>query len=364
MPADSAFAQALDLTLTPVGAAAKERPLPVGATPNVTISVRNNGKAAVGPLTLSARVDGASLAGKQDWRLDAGAAVLEVARLSAGERIERRLRLSIERAPFEGGKATIEVEARAKAGVLAKATTALRVADCAGAYRTRLAVLRSGLIDKMRQSADVLSRPDPALPAGRIFPAPGSRGNPLAAAEQLATALAERRGSDPQMATEWFRFLIHRFASELNLYAAQPPAPGLCANNYYQIAGYRQGLQPITKRIDAVQEAAATSMAAARAAAKAEPDEDLAAIVRRVVQLAGWTVPESAEPPTAVLAEARGVNGRDLNLLPDVLRALSLTETAAWLADADARGQALKRAIEEILQTISTAHKETCVCAY
>jgi hypothetical protein len=49
---------------------------------------------------------------------------------------------------------------------------------------------------------------------------------------------------------------------------------------------------------------------------------------------------------------------------PDALRALSLAETAAWLAETDRRGQALARAIEEVLAAIGTAHKESCVCAF
>jgi hypothetical protein len=43
---------------------------------------------------------------------------------------------------------------------------------------------------------------------------------------------------------------------------------------------------------------------------------------------------------------------------------LSLVETAAWLAEADRRGQVLVLAIEQTLSAISAAHKESCVCAF
>ena len=110
----------------------------------------------------------------------------------------------------------------------------------------------------------------PRCPAPAFFPATGARSGDIANAERLAATLALRQGGDPQMATEWFQFIIQRWTSELTLYSNQSAAPGLCANNYYQIAGYRQGLMPITNRIESIRVAADRALVVAREAAKSE----------------------------------------------------------------------------------------------
>jgi hypothetical protein len=50
-----ASAQSIELQITPLGSAAAERSLPVGARPAVKISVRNSGKKTIGPVVLSLR---------------------------------------------------------------------------------------------------------------------------------------------------------------------------------------------------------------------------------------------------------------------------------------------------------------------
>jgi hypothetical protein len=282
--------------------------------------------------------------------------------------MERLLRLKVERATLQPEKQRLRAEARLPGGESALTEVELTVTDCVGAYREKLAVLRGGLLQKVRDMATALHRPDLALPAGRLFPSTGARSGELANAERLAGAFAARHGGDPQMATEWFQFLILRLASELTAYSNQSPAPGLCANNYYQIAGYRQGLLPISNRIDAVRLAAERALSAAREATKAESrDEDLAMLVQRATADLATTAnggETSARTPLAALAAARGELANAPRMEPDVLRALSLVETAAWLAETDRRGQALTRAIDEVLVAISTAHKESCVCAF
>jgi hypothetical protein len=363
-----AAAQSLEVVVTPLGRAAKGLPLPIGATPNVAVAVRNGDKRTVGPVVLTARPEGLTAVVTQGWRTESGGVTTEIARISAGERAERTLRLKVERATLAPTKLRLRVEARAPDGTTASAEVELTVADCVGAYREKLAVLRSGLLQGVRDAAAALHRPDPSLPAGRLFPATGARAGELVTAERFANAFAARRGGDPQMATEWFQFLILRLISELTAYSNQSPAPGLCANNYYQIAGYRHGLVPITNRIEAMHTAAERALSAAREATKAETaDEDLSALVQRATKDFSPNAngdETNARPPLALLAVAREAFLRAPKPEPDALRALSLAETAAWLAETDRRGQALARAIEEVLAAIGTAHKESCVCAF
>jgi hypothetical protein len=276
------------------------------------------------------------------------------------------LRLKVERAPLEPTRQKLTVEARLPDGTRISTDVELSVADCVGAYREKLAVLRTGLLQNVRDAAEKTRVGDPSLPIARLFPATGARTGDMANAERLAAALAARRGGDAQMATEWFQFIIQRWMSELTLYSMQSAAPGLCANNYYQIAGYRQGLTPITNRIDAIRAAAERSFVLAREAAKGESaDETVTTLTQRVMKVAlpDGNVEDLSRQPFEALAAARDSlrgDGADLN----AGKTLSLIETATWLAEADRRGQALKRAIDDVLAAIGTAHKESCVCAF
>ena len=361
-------AQTLEILATPLGSAAKGLPLPLGATANIAISVSNKGPRAVGPLVLTAKPEGVAALATQGWRAEGGGLTGEIARIAAGERAERTLRLKVERAPLLPAKQRLHIEARSADGTITSADVELSVADCVGAYREKLAVLRSGLLQNVRDAATNLHRPDLSLPAGRLFPVTGARSGDLASAERFTATFALRRGGDPQMATEWFQFLIQRWTSELNAYSNQSAAPGLCANNYYQIAGYRQGLMPITNRIDSVHAAASRALALARETAKAEnPDEDLATLARRATKNVGSVAngPEAdVRAPLAALAGAREAVVRGEKLDPDAARTLSLVETAAWLAETDRRGRKLVQTIDEVLAAIGIAHKESCVCAF
>jgi len=357
-----AFAQ-LEVVVTPQGNAAKERPLPNGAALNVIISIRNTGKAALGRIVITARFDGFVPATTEVWRIEGGAAISALERLAAGERTERTLRLHTANAPLATTKRSIAAEARAKDGSLVTGEAQIPVADCVGAYRAKLETLRSSLSQGVREAAEEMRRPDAGLPAGRAFPYTGARSGEVAAAERLAATTAARRGADAQMATEWFRFMIQRWASELNAYTSQPVNPGLCANNYYQIAGYRQGLLPITRHLDAIKNAAAASLKAAREAAKAESSDDAAVLVRLLVKEADLQPNGQANDALSAIAAARTAFGPRLPA-PDAVRKFSLVETAAWLEAADRRAQSLTREIERLLANIAVAHKESCVCAF
>jgi hypothetical protein len=354
--------QSLEVRVSPLGSAAKERPLPVGATPRISVEVRNGGGRASGAIVLTVRGEGVSAAAGPDWRSESGALVAEMPGLAPGARAERTIRLKVDRAPVSATKAQVRVEARGSAGANGTGEAELTVADCVGAYREKLAALRGDLLNPVRDAAETLRRPDATLPIGRQYPATGVRKGELLDAERFAAAFAAFGGGDPQMATEWFRFLVQRFASEINAYASQAANPGMCASNYYQIAGYRQGLTPITNRIDAVRAASRNAIGAARTALKADPDDELAVLIRRAVGDAGESVVASALTPLAALAAVRAIAAQGRS--KDELQALSLSETAAWLAETDRRGQALKQAIDRALQRIADAHRETCVCAF
>jgi hypothetical protein len=64
------------------------------------------------------------------------------------------------------------------------------------------------------------------------------------------------------------------------------------------------------------------------------------------------------------LAAARASLNNGKKLDPEAARKFSLAETAAWLNEADRRGQGLAQAIEGALAKIGAAQKETCVCAF
>jgi hypothetical protein len=354
-------AQSIELTVTPKGSAAAGQPLPPGALPVLSVAVRNSGKTALGPVEISVRLEAIAAAKAEGWQQQGGALRSAIRSIAAGAGVERTLRLRVDTAPPQPSNARVLVEAAGPGGKTASAETILRVADCAGAYRARLANLRENLSVPMRDAAEEMRRADPELPA-RQFPYAGKRNSELARLERLAAAFAARRGGDAQMATEWFRYMILRWASELNAFASQSANPGLCANNYYQIAGYRQGLLPITKHIAAIHEAAEKSLELARKESGQDGGAD--DIVYALIKAAGLETEANGTNALASLAELRASlrNGRRLEA--DMDEKLSVAETAAWLAFADRRGQTLVDAIEQTLSTIATAHKETCVCAF
>jgi hypothetical protein len=298
------------------------------------------------------------------WRRDSDALIAEVARIPPGESIERALKLRIERAPGSGTSSRIFVEARSGDGPSSSAEASLRVADCAGNYRTRLAVLRDGVLQAVRDMAEEMQQPDPVLPIWRFFPATGGRSEPIANAERLAAGIVRGRGGDPEMAGEHPRFLIQRWTAELAAYARQDLKPGLCAGGSYMLAGYREGLRPITRRIEALHDAAAAALDAARSAARSEGGEELGKIARRVAKQAGLESGDQFAPVLRVIAAARASLAGERKLEPELAEALSLIETAAWLAEADKRGQGLANAIEQTFGTLAAAHKESCVCAF
>lgn len=357
-----ARAQQFELTVTPTGSAASGRPLPVGAMPVVKILLRNAGSKSIGPIELIARFNELAPVKIEGWRLADWTLRTAITAVPPNTQIERELRLRVENAPTETAMVTVTVEANGPDGRVVSGVTELSIADCAGAYRSKLGALRATLSQPARDAADEIRRSDPALPNSRQFPPTGARSGELARAERLAAKFAARRGADPQMSTEWFRFLLQRWASELNAYAGQSANPGICANNYYQIAGYRQGLLPVTKHIEATQAAATAALEAARKETAAGADS-VESIVRLLAEAAEVEINLDNAGALSALADAPAML-RDHKPDADMIRKFSLAETAAWLVEADRRGQKLVQAIEQVLSTITNAHKESCVCAF
>ena len=364
LSAQSGSASRLSVIVTPQGSAAKDRPLPVGALVTLNATVRNETKDAVGPVSLSVQFEGMKGDNQANWKVEAGKITGEIAKIEPGASVGRLLRLRVEKAPFLASKKTITVEAAAGEKIRGTGTANILVADCAGAFREKLSVLRSGVLQTVRDTAEAMRRPDPSLPGSRIFPGTNARRGEIMNAERLAAPLTVRGAADAQMATEWMRFLVIRWVSELTNYSNQPVNPGLCANNYYQIAGYREGLLPITKRLDAFKESTAHALTAARFSGKDAVASDVRELVLRLaksVEIEG--IDENASV-FSLLTVIRAAILRGRKLDNEQMETLSLAETAAWLGETNKRGQALTGAIEKVLGTIAEVHKESCVCAF
>lgn len=353
----------LSVTLTPQGNAAKDKPLAAGGSATLKIILRNETKNSAGPVTLRAAFQNPKADGQPELTIEGESLSGEIAPIEPGASAERNLRVRIARAPFPAGKAGITVEARINDQLSGAASANLLIADCVGTYREKLGVLRSGVLQEVRDAADAMRRPDPSLP-GRTFPMTNARKGDVMTAERLAAPLSARGAADAQMAAEWMRFLIARWVSELTNYSSQPANPGMCANNYYQIAGYREGLLPVTKRLDAFRDSAQHALTAARTAASETGAASAHAIVLKIADRAGVQGIDPNASVFALLATVRAAPASGIKLEPAQMEALSLAETAAWLDETNKRGQALNGAIEKVLATIGGAHKESCVCAF
>lgn len=357
-------ASKLTVTISPQGNAAKDRPLSAGGSALLKITVRNETKDSAGPVTLRAVFPNQKADAQPELVVEGDALGGEIAKIEAGASVERNVRVRIVRAPFPAAKSEVTIEARVGEQAAGSAKASLLIADCIGTYREKLGVLRAGILQEVRDAADAMRRADPSLPAGRAFPMTNARKGDVLNAERLAAPLSARGAADAQMSTEWMRFTISRWVSELTSFSNQPSNAGMCANNYYQIAGYREGLQPITKRLEAFRNSSEQALAAARTTANIDGTANPHAIVLKIADAAGVQGVDPNANVFALLGAVRGALARGAKLEPQQMEALSLAETAAWLGETDKRGQALNGAIEKVLSTIGSVHKESCVCAF
>lgn len=354
----------LSVTLSPRGLAAGDKPLPPNATASVRVIVQNNGTSPLTRIHLKAAIEGLKADNLAGWRVDGSGFSAEVARLAAGEKIERSLNARVEAPPPAPATARIAVEVRSDDSGNANAEVRIPIADCAGAYRGRIAPIRAGEIAVVRKLAEEIRKPEPGLPRGRFFPATGARQGPLANAERLAAQFAAAAGADTELAKEGMRWLVLRTTAELGNYVSQDKNPGLCTGVTEFLTIYKNSMVPLTRRLEAISAAAKGALAAAREATKAE-DDDLAGMARKIASKADVEGTENGAPVLAILAKTRSfLADKDKKLETDDARALSLIETAAWLAAAGKRADGLAAAFNGTLSAIAAAHKDTCVCAY
>ncbi len=354
----------LTITLSPRGLAAGDKPLPPGATASVRVTVQNNGAGLLARIHLKGAIEGLKADNQAGWRVDGDGFSADIARLAAGDKVERNFSARVEAPPLLPANARISIDAKSEEGGNADAKLLIVVADCAGAYRARLAPIRAEQIAAVRKLAEEIRKPEPGLPRGRLFPATGARSGPLANAERLAAQFTATGGADTELAKEGMRWLVLRTTAELGNYVTQDKNPGLCTGVMELLPIYRTSLAPLTRRLEAISNGAKIALAAAREEMKAE-DDDLARMARRIADKVGV---EGAEDGASVFAILTKTNDflADKNKKPeaDDARALSLVETAAWLAAAGRRADGLAAAFNGTLAAIATAHKDTCVCAY
>lgn len=352
----------LSVMLTPLGAAAKEKMLPVTAVAGIDIVVKNEGADSAFKITLTAKLDGLELVGPAGWKADGDAIKLEIPEIKAAGQITRRLNLRVAAAPLPPGRtAEIAVEIRS-GGTNAQAQTKIAIADCATAFHAQLTRVRVGPLEDVRRLADEIRKPDAALPRGRLFRAAARKGD-LASLERLATLAAARGTADPEFSREGMRYTVVRWTNELRGYTGQDPNPGLCAGNYYLVAGYRQNILPITQRTEAARKASARALALLRRATNSKDDETLPQIAARVAEAAGVKIDN---PPAATIALLARVKEqlKDKTLSSEQSDQLALVETVAWLDAAGGRAGKLADAINRTIDGMTDAQKQTCVCAF
>src|SRR5690606_19509798 len=87
-------------------------------------------------------------------------------------------------------------------------------------------------------------------------------------------------------------------------------------------------------------------------------------IVGELLEAAAISPAQEGAGSLATLANAYAILKKGRKLGRPLAQQFSIAETAAWLAEADRRGQQLNAAIEQVLRRIAEAHKASCVCAF
>lgn len=361
-----AFAQTaapakLSVTATPLGAAAKEKMLPVSAVAAINLVIKNEGTEPVSKVVVIAKLDGVKLEPSGEWKADGDEIKLEIPEIKAAQELTRRLHVRVDAAPLPPGrKAEITFEVRG-GDAIARAQTAISIADCATAFHAQLTRVRIDVVENVRKLAEEVRKPDASLPRTRIFRVAARKGD-LATLERLAAGVMARGAGIPELGREGMRYTVARWTNELRAYTGQEPNPGLCAGNYYLVAGYRQNIIPITQLTDAPKKAAARALALVRKTLDAKDDEDLSKIALRVAETANVKI-ENAPATTLALLERIRDELKEKSA-DEQIEKLSLIETAAWLQAGAAHAAKLSNAIERTIDGMTQAQKQTCVCAY
>lgn len=362
---EPAFAQntpKLTITVTPQGAAAKDKMIPVAATVSVNVTIKNEGTEPVSGVVVVAKLNGVKLIPDASWKEDGDGARFEIASLKANEEITRPLNLRVEMAPLPPGKlAEVNVETKA-ADTTVTASAKFPVGDCVSAFQSDLTRLRLGPLAEVWPTADDMRKADTTLPRTRYFPIRPRRGD-IAILDRLAAGYQARMLANYEFLQQGTRYTARRWSDELNAFTGQEPIPGLCAVNEQMIDGIRKTISYVTARIDPPIKAYARGIELLRKQFNADANDDLAKIALRVAQSAGAKFDNPPAATLEILASAKE-QLKDAKLTPEQLDDLSLLESAAWVEAQALRSKKLNDLIEGTINGIGEAHKKNCTCAF
>jgi hypothetical protein len=353
----------LVLTVTPLGAAAGEKPIPVAAIVRVNIALKNKSSEPLSKVQLTAKLNGVTFMAEDGWKADGDNAVLEIDPVKADEEITRQLSIRVEMAPMPPGKqAILTVEAKAgEASVNASAK--FPVGDCAAAFQSELTRLRITTISEIWPTADEMRKPDTTLPRIRYFRVGMRKSNDLAILDRLAAGYQARLLSDYEFFREGVRYTARRWSDELKAFAGQGPNPGLCAVNKEMTEGIRRTINYVTARIEPPIKAYARAMSLLRNATGAADGDDLQKIALRAAEDAGAKIDNPPAATLKILEQAKELL-KDAKPTDAQLDNLSLIESVAWIEAQALRSRKLNDLIENSITGISEAQKKTCVCAF
>jgi hypothetical protein len=353
----------LVLTVTPLGAAAGEKPIPVAAIVRVNIALKNKSSEPLSKVQLTAKLNGVTFMAEDGWKADGDNAVLEIDPVKADEEITRQLSMRVEMAPMPPGKqAILTVEAKAgEASVNASAK--FPVGDCAAAFQSELTRLRITTISEIWPTADEMRKPDTTLPRMRYFRVGMRKSNDLAILDRLAAGYQARLLSDYEFFREGVRYTARRWSDELKAFAGQGPNPGLCAVNKEMTEGIRKTINYVTARIEPPIKAYARAMSLLRNATGAADGDDLQKIALRAAEDAGAKIDNPPAATLKILEQAKELL-KDAKPTDAQLDNLSLIESVAWIEAQALRSRKLNDLIENSITGISEAQKKTCVCAF
>ena len=366
LSADAARAQTspkIVLNVTPLGAAASDKMIPVAATAGVNVTLKNESSEPLSNVRLIARLNGLRLASEGDWKPDGDNAVIEIASIKPGEEIVQRLNLRVEMAPMPPGKqAEIVVEARV-GEASSSASAKFPVGDCAAAFQAELTRLRITTISEIWPTADEMRKPDTTLPRVRYFRVGIRKSNDLATIDRIAAGYQARLLSDYEFFREGVRYTARRWSDELKAFAGQEPNPGICAVNKEMIEGIRKTINYVTARIEPPQRAYTRAMDQVRKALNAGDGDDLRKIALRAAEEAGAKLENSPVTVFKILELTRDLL-KDAKPNAEQLDNLSLVESVAWIEAQAMRSKKLSDLIENSITGITEAQKKSCVCAF
>jgi hypothetical protein len=352
----------LSLRVTPLGAAAGTKPLPLAAIVDLSVELRNDGDNAAQKILLRIALDAFSLEQPGVWRVRGDHAELEIAELKAGAAATHRLQFQLRRAPLPPGR-NAELTATVTSGDFTRtASIEIAIADCAAAFQADLTRIRIGSLETYKRLADDYRRRDPGLPKARFFRVPRRTGD-LGMIERFGALAMARATADFEFSSEGMRYTVARWYNELKSYTGQGPNPGLCATNESMYDGIRRTLIPVTTRLDPRLKQAERAMVLLRKETGAAAFETLHDIALRTALAAGLQI---ETPPLEIFALLERIRNdlKDKQPNAETLDRLALTETVAWIEAAAARARGLSAAIDGVIHGIADAQKRNCVCAY